>query len=72
MSDEIEFDSWGIFLFPTGGFGCNVIIFGVDMSSSVHVNNKRKDILILGKVSTQGLNGTKLTVEKIIWLILLW
>ena len=36
------------------------------MSSSVHVNNKRKDIIILGKVSTQGLNGTKLTAEKII------
>ena len=26
----------------------NVIIFGVDMSSSVHVENKKKDILILG------------------------
>ena len=24
------------------GFGCNVIIFGVDMSYSVHVDNKEK------------------------------
>ena len=26
------------------GFGQNCIIFGVDMSSSVHVDNKKKDI----------------------------
>ena len=32
------------------GFGKNVIFFGVDMSSSVHVDNKKKYILILGKV----------------------
>ena len=31
----------------------NVIIFGVDMSSSVHVDNKKKDILILGEGPTQ-------------------
>ena len=29
------------FSFPTGGFGKNVIIFGVDTSSSVHVDNKK-------------------------------
>ena len=34
------------------------------MSSSVHIDNKRKDILILGKGPTQGLNGTTLTAEK--------
>ena len=33
------------------------------MSSSVHVNNKKKDILILGKGPTQGLEHT-LTAEK--------
>ena len=38
------------------GFGRNVIIFGVDMSSSVHVNNKKKYILILGEGPTQGLD----------------
>ena len=31
------------------GVGKNVIVFGVNMSSSVHINNKGKDILILGK-----------------------
>ena len=42
----IGFDRRGSFSFPGGGFGQNVIIFGVDMSSSVHVDNKKKDILI--------------------------
>ena len=31
------------------------------MSSSVHVNNKNKDILILGEIPTQGLDDTTLT-----------
>ena len=34
------------------------------MSSSVHIDNKKKDILILGKGPTQGLHGTTLTAEK--------
>ena len=34
------------------------------MSSSVHVDNKKKDILILGEDSTQGLDGAMLTAEK--------
>ena len=33
------------------------------MSSSAHVDNKGKDILILGKRPTQGLNDTTLTAE---------
>ena len=34
------------------------------MSSSVHVDNKGKDILILGKGPTQGLGGHSLTGKK--------
>ena len=34
------------------------MIFGVDMSSSVHIDNKNKDILILGEGPTQGLHDT--------------
>ena len=30
----------GRFAFPASRFGCNVIFFGVDMSSSVHIDNK--------------------------------
>ena len=33
------------------------------MSSSVHVDNKGKDILTLGKGPTQGLDDTTLTAE---------
>ena len=33
------------------------------MSSSVHANNKNKDILILGKIQTKGLGNTSLTAE---------
>ena len=46
------------------GFGTNCIIFGVDMSSSVHVDNKKKDISIVGEGPTQGLDGATLTEEK--------
>ena len=36
------FDSKGTFLHPSGGTGVNVVVFGADMSSSVHANNKTK------------------------------
>ena len=57
------FDSRGEYSLPDDSVGKNVIIFGVDMSSSAHVYNKGKDILILGKVPTQGLDGTTFTAE---------
>ena len=38
----IGFDRKGEFSFRINGFGRNVIIFGVDMSNSVHANNKKK------------------------------
>ena len=49
----IGFDRHETSSFPTGGFGQNVIIFGVDLSSSVHVDNKKKDILILAESPTR-------------------
>ena len=68
--DKYEHSSYGIgfdrkscFSFPGDGFGQNVIILGVHMSSSAHVDNKKKDILIIGKGPTQGLEHT-LTLEK--------
>ena len=45
---RIGFDRTGVYLLPDGSFGRNVVIFGVDMSSSAHVDNKGKYILILG------------------------
>ena len=43
--------------------GKNVIILGADMSSSAHIDNKGKDILILGKGPTQGFDDTTLTAK---------
>ena len=60
----IGFDSKGTFSHPSNGTGVNVVIFGADMSSSVHANNKTKSILILGEGFTQGLEDTKLYAEK--------
>ena len=49
----IGFDGKEVFSHHTVSFGNNnAIIFGVDMSSSVHINNKRTDILFLGKGPT--------------------
>ena len=59
----IGFDTKGAFSFPTDGFDKNVIIFGVDMSSSVQDDNKEKYILIIGEVPTQVLDDTTMTAE---------
>ena len=60
---EIGFDRRSSFSIPGVGFGQNVLNFGVDMSSSSHIDNKKKNILVLGKAPTQGLEHT-LTAEK--------
>ena len=47
--DKYEYSDYGMgfdrrssFSFPGGEFGPNVLIFGVDMSSSTHIDNKKK------------------------------
>ena len=68
--DEYKYSGYGIGFdrkgrFSVGnGFGRNCIIFGVDRSSFVHLDKKKKDILILGEGFTQGLDGITLTPEK--------
>ena len=64
ISYVIGFDRKGSFSFPGSDFGQNVIIFGADMSSSVHADNKGKYILILGFGPTQGLGEHLLTAEE--------
>ena len=68
--DKYQYSGYGIGFdrgenvsFPGGGLRQNVINFGVDMSSFVHLDNKTKDILILSDSPTQGLEYT-LTAEK--------
>ena len=46
------------FSHPISGTGRNVIIFREDMSSSTNTDRRKKDILILGKGLTQGLEYT--------------
>ena len=60
----IGFDSRGIFSHPNGGLGKNFIIFGADMSSSAHANNKTRSILFLGKDFIQGIDNTTIYAEK--------
>ena len=60
----IGFDVKRTFSFPTGGSGKNVIIFEVDMSSFVHVDKKRRFVLIFGEGLTKELDDTTLTAEK--------
>ena len=52
--DEYKHSGWGTGFDERGSFslsngiwvGKNIIIFGADMSSSVRIDNKKKDILI--------------------------
>ena len=68
--DQYKYSGHGIGFDRKGSYsignevGRNVIIFGVDMNSSAHIDNKKKNILILGKGATQGLEHT-LTAEKL-------
>ena len=57
----IGFDRKGSF--SCGGYGQNVLILGVDMSFSAHIDSKKRDILVLRWGPTQGLEHT-LTAEK--------
>ena len=52
---ELDLIEKDFFSHPSGGTGKNVIIFGVDMSFSTKIDNRKKAILILGKGPTQGL-----------------
>ena len=60
----IGFDARRNFSLSDGnGIGKNVKKCGPDMSLSVHIDNKKKDLLILCKVPADGLDDTSLTAE---------
>ena len=44
-------------------WGKSAIIFGEDQISSVHNDNKKKDVLILGECPTQKLDDTTITAK---------
>ena len=58
----IEFHSRSFSPLPDNTMGRNVIIFWADINSSVHIDNKGKDILILGE-GPLGLDDNTLTAE---------
>ena len=68
--DQYGYSRYGRVFYRKGGFsfgngfGRNCIIFGADMSSSVHANNRKNNILVLSKDFKQGLNNTKIYAEK--------
>ena len=43
----------------------NVIIFGVDISSSIHATNRANNIYVMGKDFIQGINDTTIYAEKL-------
>ena len=57
----IGFGRSSVYLLPDGSFGRNVVIFGVDMNSSVYIDNKGKDILILGKCPAEKMYSVNFT-----------
>ena len=58
----IGFDTRGEYSLSDSSMGKNAIILGFDISSSVHIHNKGKDMLFLGEGPTWRLNYT-LTAE---------
>ena len=58
-----EFDSRSKFLWKDGSAGENVIIFGVNNSSSVHIDGWYKSVLVLGDGPTKCLDNAVITVE---------
>ena len=48
-------------------WGRNAIIFGVDMSSSIHATNRANHIYVMGEGLVQGIHDTTLHAEKNYW-----
>ena len=69
---KIKYEGYGICFDEGGTFtkgnitnGKNVILFGADMSFSIHANNRANNIYVLGDFLVQGINGTSIYAEKI-------
>ena len=60
---RIGYDFPSLVSTPNCDWSKNISIFGIGMSSSMHIDNKNKDILIVVKGPTQRLDHVTLTVE---------
>ena len=63
VSGPIVFDGGGSWSFGND-FVRNVIIFGVDNSSSSHTDNHKNNFLVLGEGKTYDINGSFGAAEK--------
>ena len=61
----IGLDRKGEFSFGNSGIGKNVIVFGVDVTNSSHADNRKNNILVLGKCFIQGINDKTIYAEKL-------
>ena len=57
------FGSRSLFSYPCFNGGKTVVIFWLSNGSLVYIDEKRKDILVLGEGLTQGLDGTTTKAE---------
>ena len=59
----IGFDSCSLFIFPNFDWDKNTFFSGVGNSSSVRIDDKKKDNLVLGEGPKQGLDDSVITAE---------
>ena len=60
----IGFDLTGSFTHPDSGNGKNIIIFGADLSKSIHATNKIQSVLVLSHGLIQKINDITIYAEK--------
>ena len=60
---DIEFNFCSPFPVTNFDWSKNVVIFRIDSSLSIHIDNKKKYILVLGKCVTKGLDDITITAE---------
>ena len=60
---SIGFDACSQFLLSNGEWGKDDVILGVDNSSSIHADNRKKCIVVLGKGLTDGLDDATVTTK---------
>ena len=61
---QTAFDGEGEWYF-SNNFAWNIVVFGVDNSSSSHTDNRKNDFLVLDEGDTFGINGNFGTSEKL-------
>ena len=70
VKSKFAYNGWGIAFYGEGSwsfhndFAGNIVIFGVDNSSSSHTDNRKNNFLVLGEGPTSGINNSIGAAEK--------